>query len=140
MKKLFLISICFLLTSSLAWAQSNSLAPQGSQKTSGPVAKWDREAYDFGEIPQGVPVSTTFKITNTGSAPLIISQVKPSCGCTTPSYTKEPIMPGKSGTVKAQYNAANAGAFNKSITVTTNSAEKPTILLYIKGTVKSSDQ
>ncbi len=134
MKKLLLS--CFLLfaVGSMAFAQTNSLAPKNT-KAQGPNAVWEMNTHNFGEIPQGVPVSTTFTFTNTGSAPLIISDVKTSCGCTTPFYTKDPIMPGQEGVVKAQYNAAKAGTFNKSITVITNSSELPQKILYIKGSV-----
>lgn len=93
------------------------------------------ETHDFGQIQQGVPVSHEFVITNTGKEPLIISGVRASCGCTTPFWTKEPIAPGKTGTVKASYNAAANGPFHKSITITTNGTPA-TKVLYIKGEVK----
>lgn len=91
--------------------------------------------YDFGEIEEGTVAEHQFIFTNTGNQPLILSSVKASCGCTTPSWTKEPILPGKSGHVKASYNSKNRpGGFNKTITITSN-ASKPTQVLYIKGTV-----
>ena len=90
--------------------------------------------HDFGKIVKGIPAEATFEFTNTGKAPLVISGVRASCGCTTPDYSKEPIAPGKKGFVKAVYNAANLGVFNKSITVTSNANEKD-IVLIIKGEV-----
>ena len=96
---------------------------------------WEKEAYDFGEIPQGKPVSTEFVFTNIGEAPLLIADVATSCGCTASDYSKEPIAPGKSSKIKVTYNAANVGAFTKSITVNFSDAEANKVLT-IKGTVK----
>lgn len=134
MKNLILTCIILLVFSSLSFAQS-SFAPS-NRTSAGPIAYYATATHNFGKIPQGVPVSTTFEIENKGKSPLIISDVKVSCGCTTPFYTTEPILPGKKGKIKAQFNAAAAGTFNKSITVTTNSAAGNKVKkLYIKGTV-----
>ncbi len=95
------------------------------------------ETHDFGKIPKGTPVVTEFNFSNAGKEPIVISNVQASCGCTTPSWPKEPILPGKSSVIKVQYNAANPGGFNKSITITSN-AKSPTKVLYIKGTVEAS--
>ncbi|HNF48950.1 MAG TPA: DUF1573 domain-containing protein, partial [Chitinophagales bacterium] len=84
-----------------------------------------------GSQAQGKPVTYEFEFTNVGKEPLIIENVKASCGCTTPGWTKEPVMPGKKGMVSAQYNMAREGNFTKTITVTTKDGE--TITLYIKG-------
>lgn len=101
---------------------------------------FQKTTYDFGEIAEGTVAEYEFTFTNTGDQPLILSSVKASCGCTTPSWTKEPVLPGKSGHVKASYNSKNRpGGFHKSITITSN-ASKPTQVLYIKGTaVKSTE-
>ena len=102
-----------------------------------PVAKanWAKDTHDFGEIPRSVPVSVEFSFTNTGDAALIIKDVITSCGCTASDYTREPIMPGKSSKIKVTYNAANPGAFTKTITVNSNDVEAAKVL-QIKGTVK----
>lgn len=96
---------------------------------------WAKEAHDFGEIPQGKPVSVEFEFTNAGDAPLLIADVATSCGCTASDYSKEPIAPGKSSKIKVTYNAANLGAFTKTITVNFSDAEAKKVL-NIKGTVK----
>jgi hypothetical protein len=96
--------------------------------------KWEKTTHNFGKIDQGKPVSIEFTFTNTGSTPLVISNVKGSCGCTVTKYTKEPIAPGKAGNVKATFNAAAVGAFNKSVRVTAN-VEGGTETLFIKGEV-----
>ncbi len=94
------------------------------------------ESYDFGKINEEKgPVTHEFTFTNTGGQPLIIQNVKASCGCTSPDWTKEPVLPGKKGFVKATYNPqGRPGPFNKSITVTSN-AENSTVILTIKGDV-----
>ena len=93
--------------------------------------KFDTVEHDFGNQPQGKPVTYEFTFTNKGEEPLVLENVKASCGCTTPTWTKEPVMKDKKGTIKAQYNMAREGAFRKSITVTTKDGE--TITLYISG-------
>ena len=99
------------------------------------------ETHDFQDIPQGTPVSFDFNFTNTGKEPLIMSNVQTSCGCTSPSWPKEPILPGKTSKITVTYNAAHAGVFNKSITITSN-GKTPTKVIYIKGNVLAppSDQ
>jgi len=103
----------------------------------GPVIKYEKEVHDFGKIQeQDGSVNYTFKFINEGATPLVIQNVRPSCGCTTPDWSKEPILPGKTGFIKAVFNPANRpGAFNKSLTVTTN-AEPAISRLYIKGIVE----
>ena len=95
---------------------------------------WTKTAHDFGRIQQGKPVTAEFKFTNKGQLPLIVNNAKGSCGCTGVTYPKEPVAPGATGTIKATYNAAALGAFNKSVTVESNAADGTTIL-YMKGQV-----
>lgn len=95
---------------------------------------WVETNHNFGKIKQGKPVSAEFKFTNKGEAPLIIGKAYGSCGCTGVEYPKEPVMPGASGTIKATFNAAAAGSFNKTVTVESN-AEGGTITLSIQGEV-----
>lgn len=104
-------------------------------KKDGPKMTFAEDLHDFGKINEGVIAEYEFKFTNTGNQPLLITNVRPSCGCTTPSYTKEPIAPGKSGVIKVSYNSVNRpGTFTKSITVTTN-VEGDAQVLFIKGEV-----
>lgn len=88
-----------------------------AQKKADEVAKFNVETFDFGKIKQNVPVTATFIVTNISKEPLIIEQANPSCGCTVSDYTKAPIAPGKTGYIKAIYNAADLGPVNKQITV-----------------------
>ncbi len=119
-------------------ATAVAAAPAGNAGTSTEVTtvEWEGVVHDFGEIVQGTPVTHTFKVVNTGAEPLNISNVKASCGCTATDYTKEAIPPGGEGFVQARYNAAAAGVFNKSVTVTYNAANQRE-LLRLKGTVKA---
>lgn len=97
---------------------------------------FNSESHDFGKIEEAKGnVTHRFEFTNTGSTPLIISRVQPSCGCTTPEWSKEPVLPGQTGYVAATYNPRNRpGPFNKSITVVTN-ANPSTKILRIMGEV-----
>ncbi len=99
--------------------------------------KFAEETHDFGKIPQGKPVSYTFKYTNTGDEPLIITNVEPTCGCTVPSTepkTGVPVGKGQSGSITLTFNAAVAAPFNKFVKVSSNS-KTPLKMLYIKGEV-----
>src|SRR5690554_2443140 len=81
----------------------------------------NEDKHDFGLVEEGKLATYEFEFTNTGSAPIIMSGVRASCGCTTPSWTKEPIPPGGKGSVTASYNSAGRpGAFNKTIPITSN--------------------
>lgn len=88
-----------------------------AQKKADDVAKFKTETIDLGKIVQGNPTTATFSVLNIGTEPLIIEQANPTCGCTISDYTKEPITNGKAGTIKATYNAANVGMFEKHLTV-----------------------
>lgn len=100
------------------------------------VFNWSETAFDFGRIKLNVPVTHQFTFVNKGTAPLVISSVQASCGCTVTEYSKEAIAPGQSGFVKATYNAAKAGVFTKTVTINANT-DDTTVLLTIKGEVIS---
>lgn len=100
-----------------------------------PKIVFEKPNHDFGEIVEGAKATHTFTFTNEGTAPLVLTMVRASCGCTTPSWTKEPIKPGEKGTIVAEFNSQNSpGAFNKSISVWTNAGDQMTVLT-IKGVV-----
>jgi hypothetical protein len=99
------------------------------------IIKFEKTTHDFGTVKEEGSITYEFKFTNTGTVPLVISNVRASCGCTTPGWTKEAILPGKTGVVTAQYNTVNRpGAFNKNLTVTANT-EPAMTMLYITGNV-----
>jgi hypothetical protein len=97
------------------------------------------ETYSFGEIPEGPQVTHEFKFTNVGKEPLVLTNVRASCGCTTPSWPKEPVLPGKDAIILVTYNTqGRPGPFNKSITITSN-ADEPNKVIYIKGEVVKAE-
>ena len=104
------------------------------------VIKFEKEEHDFGTLLQGEVVSYSFHFTNTGNAPLLISEVGSSCGCTVGDYPREPIAPGKSGAIKVTYNSAGHHGFqSRYLTVMTNTNPAKTTLR-IKGKVQTPDQ
>ena len=129
MKKVLSI-IAFLAVTAGVQAQTSSIPVNENA----PVFQFVSEVYDFGSIPQGIPTEARFEFTNTGKEPLIITDVQKTCGCTKTDWSKEPIAPGQKGWIVAEYNAANEGAFNKAITVLSNSKTPPMNLTF-KGTV-----
>ncbi len=149
MKKLVLSLglIAFAATATFAQAKKGAAQPAAATTAAAPAAasatqdasvmKFDAEIHDFGTLKQNVPAEHTFKFTNTGKEPIILQRVQPSCGCTSPTWSKDPILPGKTGEIKAAYNAAAAGAFNKSITVFSNVGTK---VITIKGNVEKAPE
>ncbi|WP_298790888.1 DUF1573 domain-containing protein [uncultured Allomuricauda sp.] len=104
-----------------------------------PIMSFEKSEHDFGSIAQGTPQETVFKFTNTGSAPLIITDAKSSCGCTVPDYPKNtPIAPGATGELLVKFNGSGQNQVTKTITVTANT-EKGTELLRIKAFVNPKD-
>ena len=128
--------LLFVFTAGYSQNTSNQTAPKTDDKAkvNGPVAKFDKMVFAFGEIPQGTPATTKFIITNDGNEPLIIASAKASCGCTTPSYTQDPVLPGKTAEINVSYNAAVLGDFDKTVTVKTNAGDQP-VVLRIQGKV-----
>jgi hypothetical protein len=98
------------------------------------IIKFKTEVIDYGTVEQNSDGTRIFTFTNTGDAPLLINKVKTSCGCTVPSYSKAPILPGASGELEIKYNTKKLGAFTKTVTVTSN-AEGGNKILKIKGNI-----
>jgi hypothetical protein len=103
------------------------------------VIKFENTVHDYGTIEQGSDGSYEFKFTNEGKTPLILSNVRSSCGCTVPSWTKEPVAPGKEGAIKVVYNTHNIGNFSKTVTVSSN-AKNSEVMLQIKGNVTAKTE
>jgi hypothetical protein len=98
------------------------------------ILEFDTEVIDYGKVEQHSDGNRIFKFTNKGDAPLIIADVKTSCGCTVPSYTKTPILPGETGSLNIKYDTRKLGAFSKRITVISN-ADGGQKFLKIKGNI-----
>jgi hypothetical protein len=104
------------------------------------VLTFERTDHDFGQVPEGTLASYEFKFKNTGNQPIVIASAQASCGCTTPDWTKTPVLPGKSGVIKAVYNSAGRpGVFAKTVTVTSNATEGSKVLS-LKGTVLTKEE
>ncbi len=129
MKKLTATLSLFFIAISVMLAQDAAVETAG-----GAEMTFESEVIDYGTIPQNADGVRTFNFTNTGNAPLIISNAKGSCGCTVPTWPKQPINPGESAQIKVKYATNRLGPINKSVTVTSN-ATKPTKVLRIKGNV-----
>ncbi|MCP4120532.1 MAG: DUF1573 domain-containing protein [Bacteroidetes bacterium] len=141
MKHLFLfIAAAFIMSGSLSAQELEEVV-----KTDGPKMEFESSQVTYGSIDQHSDPLRKFNFTNTGTEPLVITAAKGSCGCTVPSYPKEPILPGATGEIEVRYDTKRIGAFTKSITLTTNavnnSEAKPagTFLLTIKGIVKAKE-
>ena len=101
-----------------------------------PVLEFDKKEHDFGEIEAKTAVETTFKYTNKGEAPLVITDIKSSCGCTVPqNWSREPLLPGDTGEFSVKFNGSGANKITKTITVTANT-EKGSELVKITAFVK----
>lgn len=96
--------------------------------------------HHFDTIPQYGLVSHDFKFVNTGNEPLIISNAKTSCGCDVPSWKNDPVLPGDTLTVNYKYDSKRIGMINKSMTVTTNATNKPSIVVRSKGYILAKEE
>jgi len=144
MRNLIFGSILLLSLVCLAWIPRNTEFTAEVEKNNvikaslvigeDAAISWNKMEHDFGAIPQGVPVSYEFEITNTGDQAVKILDVKTSCGCTAAGYSKDAIEPGSSTYLTANYNAKSAGIFSKYIKVYTDVQEEP-FKLQIKGEV-----
>jgi hypothetical protein len=129
MKKLITIT-CLLF---LGLTQINAQEKKNEPKAE---IEFEKLTHDFGTIWDGISKEYSFNFTNKGNAPLILSNVQPSCGCTAPEWPREPIMPGQKSKIKVIYSPGGLrSAFSKTITVTSNAATN-NVTLTIKGVVK----
>ena len=120
MKKIF---AGLFLTASFAFASAQTIS-------------FDKTTYDYGTVKNGADGHRFFTVKNTGDKPLIISKVQASCGCTTPEWSQDPIMPGKTAQIKVGYNTTLTGSFAKIIEVFSNDATNSRSVINIKGTVE----
>jgi hypothetical protein len=129
----------FIMSTIILAFMAGCLTGQAQQKNG--KAVFAKESHDFGSIKEtDGPATFVFDFTNSGTDPLILKNVQASCGCTTPDWPKEPILPGKAGSIKVTYNPANRpGSFEKSITVTSD-GNPGTQVLKINGSVVPKPQ
>jgi Protein of unknown function (DUF1573). len=130
MKKLsFLVSILFLMLGTAVAQEAVT------ENQNGPEIEFSKTVHDYGEIPFNGDGNCEFLFTNTGNEPLILQKPKSSCGCTIPTWPKDPILPGESNSIKVTYRTNRAGNINKTVTVTSNAKQNGTVVLRIKGKV-----
>ena len=122
MKKL--ITLLFLAAFTVTVSAQNAVAKM----------EFKTDEIDYGTIQKGSDGLRVFEFTNTGNAPLVITKINSSCGCTVPEWPKEPIAPGKTGKIQVKYDTTRVGPIRKTITVLSNS-DTPTKVLKIKGTI-----
>jgi hypothetical protein len=118
MKRILLIAIAFVST----------LALKAQDQKPEDVIKVSSERFDFGKVKQGIPVTTTFEITNKSNKTIYLENVSASCGCTTPEWSKEPIPAGGSTRIKVGYNSAALNHFEKDVTIKVAGIQQPKIV------------
>ncbi len=134
MKKYLTIAASLLFMMSATFAQT---AP--NENPNAPEISFKDKVHDYGTIFVGGDGNCEFEFTNTGKEPLILSSVRSSCGCTVPSWPREPILPGKKETIKVKYDTNRLGAINKSVTVMSN-GKNPTEVLRITGNIVKKEE
>lgn len=135
------------VSSSANKTTTNNKKPVSSQTQStaestnpnAPVVEFDKLVHDYGTMEQYGNGKCEFKFTNTGKEPLILSNVRSSCGCTVPEWPRQPILPGKSDVIKVKYDTKRVGMINKSVHVYSNAKKSP-ISLKIKGKINAKAQ
>ena len=126
-KVIYLLGIMLLM--------AGAAKAQDVQVQNGPEIEFEKLVHDYGDVPFNGNGECEFVFTNTGNEPLIVQKPKSSCGCTVPSWPKEPILPGESDVIKVTYRTSRAGIINKSVTVTSNAKVNSTVVLRINGRV-----
>jgi len=116
--------------------QTVTATPAANAAAANPkLVAWNETTHNFGKVKQNDPTTVTFTFTNNGETPVVVTAARSSCGCTVAEYTKEPVKPGATGTVKATYNSARVGSFTKTVSVTFEGNATPDVLT-IKGEVE----
>ena len=129
MKKLLFLALALSFTGIMLSAQTATPASRDS-------IIFDKLSHDYGTVMVNSDGNCVFTFTNKGSEPLVLSNVSASCGCTVPDWTREPVAPGQTGTIKVTYNTAIIGAFHKTVTVNSNAVNNPVVLV-IQGVISS---
>jgi len=133
MKRLFSFIAASVLFASFGLAQTTPVTPVADNPNA-PEISFSKTVHDYGTVYKDGDGTCDFTFTNTGKEPLVLSNVRSSCGCTVPKWTREPILPGQTGTINVKYDTKRLGAINKTITVLSN-AKTPSVVLRIKGNV-----
>ncbi len=133
MKKTILILSVILISLSSIYAQVEGV--KENKKVKKPQITFEVTEHDFGTMKQGSDVSFDFIYKNTGKSDLIIQNVKKSCGCTTPEWSKAPLKKKKKDIIHVKYDSKRIGSFHKTVTIYSN-AENSSVVLTIKGKIE----
>ena len=120
------IIVLLLVTGALYSTQAQTVA---ENRTVVETVVLKEKSFDFGKIPQGRPVTHVFELVNKSKEPIMLENVMASCGCTTPEWSRDPIQPGATSTIKVGYNSAAEGPFNKSITIQVAGGQVQTLVI-----------
>lgn len=138
MKKIFLLAVITLFSIATTNAQAKKATKKvvavETPKVDGAGMVYENETIDYGTIPHNSDGKREFAFVNNGNKPLIITNATGSCGCTVPTFPKEPIAPGARAVIGVKYDTNRPGAFNKTVTITSNASTTPKVLT-IKGSV-----
>jgi hypothetical protein len=137
MKKVLVTLGISIMMTFAAFAQN--VTPQPAQNPNAPVISFEKTTHDYGTVTKGGDGTCEFKFKNTGIEPLILSNVSSSCGCTVPEWPREPILKGKSASIKVKYDTNRIGQINKTVTVMSN-AKEASVQLRIIGSVVEATQ
>ena len=124
------ISILFLSMSLFACTNKT----ETESRKAGQEIFFEAANYNFGDIEEGMDTIFTIEFKNIGEKPILVNRVRSSCGCTVPTWSKEPVEPGKKGIIQVKYNTQLPGSFSKRVTVYSTAANSP-VTLYVKGKV-----
>ncbi|MBW6460358.1 MAG: DUF1573 domain-containing protein [Bacteroidales bacterium] len=136
MKRLSLIILAVMASLPSIIAQDQHPPVKAEENPNSPEITFDKLVHDYGTVAFSGDGVSVFKFTNTGKEPLILQQPQSSCGCTVPTWPKEPILPGESSEIKVTYNTKRAGPINKTVTIRSN-AKNGMIVLRITGKVEA---
>jgi len=135
MKKLFTLCLFAVATLTYSCAQAQEKENTVDINAQGPIIEFANSTHDYGTIEQGADGNCEFIFENVGTEPLMLTNVRSSCGCTVPNWPREPIAPGDKSVIKVKYDTRRIGPISKSITVYSNGSEQP-VVLRIKGKVE----
>lgn len=138
MKRIFLFLVTAFFAASVIGQSAQKEESAELDKTNAPEIVFEKTVHDYGTVPYKGDGKCEFKFTNTGKEPLILTNVRSSCGCTVPKWPREPILPGQSEVIHVEYKTNRIGRINKTITVQSN-AETSSVVLRIKGQVLKPD-
>ncbi len=133
MKKVLLFFV-LIFSGTIIFAQTNSPLPKAPANPNAPVISFEEKLFNYGTIEQNSDGTHDFNYTNTGKEPLVFSNVRSSCGCTVPEWSKKPLLSKEQGTIRVKYDTKRIGRFNKTISIYSN-AKEPMMVIRIQGEV-----